>query len=224
MNFLKEKSCTKEITCTTEQKQNSLVESFHRNRSSIIFALSAPSGAGKTTVAQKILRDIPGLVRSVSLNTRKKREKERDGFDYIFVSMEEFNDRIKEDYFIEHTEIYGAKRGTPKDAIIQNQQKGLDTLCVIEWNGVQVLKNLFGQSVVSIFLMPPSIDVLRERLILRNQDLIGEIERRLEQAGSEMANVKEYDYCVVNDQLRQCVFNVSSIIYAERCKTFRTEW
>ncbi|MDR2464111.1 MAG: guanylate kinase [Holosporales bacterium] len=223
MTFHQEKQCATLEGNIYADEQVWNTASFNKNRSGIIFALSAPSGTGKTTVAQKVVQNIPGLIRSVSLNTRKKRSTEKDGIDYIFVSKEEFDNRIKEGYFIEYTEIYGAKRGTPKDALVQNQQKGIDTICVIEWHGVQTLKKLYGQSVVSIFLMPPSIGALEKRLTLRNQDHINDIQQRLRHANDEVMYVKEYDYCVVNDRLAQCVFDVSSIIFAERHKTFRAK-
>lgn len=190
--------------------------------SGLIFILSAPSGTGKTTVAQKILKTMTGIVPSVSLNTRPKRSKEKEGIDYIFVSEEEFEYNIKIGNLIEYTEIYNTKRGTPKAPLLQNQQKGIDTLCVIEWEGMKNLKKQLGASnIVSIFLLPPSLQILRERLVLRKQDTLKEIENRLKQAEKEIKYAIDYDYIVINDDLASCAQIVSNIIVAERHKTFR---
>lgn len=188
-----------------------------RQRRGLIFVLSAPSGTGKTTVAQKLLKVVPGLVRSVSLNTRPPRPQEKDGVDYYFVSEREFEQNIQEHNLIEYTEIYGTRRGTPKNRLQQNQKNGFDTLCVIEWAGMKNLRREIGtQDVVAIFLLPPSLTVLRQRLVDRAQDSLKEIERRLAQAESEVEQVKDYDYAVINDQLDVCVATVAHIIAAER--------
>ncbi|GHS97368.1 guanylate kinase [Alphaproteobacteria bacterium] len=182
----------------------------------MIIALSAPSGTGKTTVATKVLRKIPGIVRSVSLNTRPPRPLEIHGVDYIFVSEDEFDDNIKKGNLIEFVEIYGFRRGTPKDTLLESRERGLDTLCIIEWTGMKHLKEHFGPSVVSIFLLPPSLEKLRLRLITRAQDSNEEIERRLALAQEEMTNAADYDHVVLNDDLNVCVRKVVKIIKNER--------
>ncbi|MDR1597925.1 MAG: guanylate kinase [Holosporales bacterium] len=184
----------------------------------LIFAISAPSGAGKTTVAQHLIATIPNVVRSVSLNTRAKRPSEIDGVDYIFVSNEEFDMHIKNENLVEYTEIYTTRCGTPKTQLLQNQQQGIDTICVIERNGTVRLKELFGGSVVAIFLLPPSMEELERRLYARGQDDAEKIRMRLLSAEREMEHAVEYDYCVLNDVLQECLLNVESIVRAERCR------
>lgn len=191
-------------------------------RRGIIFVLSAPSGTGKTTIAQKLWETVPNLVRSISLNTRPPRPQEQEGVDYFFVSEAEFDRNIRERNLIEYAEIYGTRRGTPKDRLLQNQAKGLDTLCAIEWAGMRNLRKEIGRKdVVAIFILPPSLDVLRQRLVDRAQDSPEEIERRLAQAESELEQAKDYDYAVVNDRLDECVQTIVSIITAERHRLVR---
>ncbi|MDR1908200.1 MAG: hypothetical protein LBQ43_05075, partial [Holosporales bacterium] len=158
----------------------------------LIFAISAPSGTGKTTVSERIIWSIPNVVRSVSFNTREKRPSEIDGVDYIFMSNEEFDVHVKNENLIEYTEIYNARRGTPKAPLLANQQNNIDTICVIEWNGTKCLKEQFGGTVVSIYLFPPSIDVLAERLTLRGQDSKENIKLRMQNVHQEMTHAAEY--------------------------------
>lgn len=191
------------------------------NRKGIIFAISAPSGAGKTTIAKALVQRIPGIQRSISFNTRPKREEEIDGVDYIFVSQEAFDKYEQSGEFIETAEVYGYKRGTPKTLLQQNIDHVIDTLCVIEWRGVQQLKHHFNNEVVSIFISPPSLAELRRRLVLRNQDTEEEIERRIQSIYTELNTAQNYDYCVINDQLDACIENISHILIAERYKTCR---
>jgi guanylate kinase len=187
-----------------------------------VIALSAPSGTGKTTIANRILTSLDNITRSISINTRAKRPEEIDGVDYYFVTEAEFDLHIREKNLIEYVEIYGHRRGTPRNTLLSNMEKGIDTLCVIDWNGVKSLREKLGrENVASIFLLPPSFSELSRRLFSRGQDSPEEIERRLETAESEMRNVREYDYVVINDELTQSTSVVTSIILAERQKTNR---
>ncbi|MDR1208634.1 MAG: guanylate kinase [Holosporales bacterium] len=188
------------------------------SRAGLIFSISAPSGTGKSTVAELVLGRVQNLVRSVSLNTRKKRSTEVDGVDYTFISREEFDRNVKEGNLIEFAEVYGSLRGTPKRPLQLNQSQGIDTICIIEWNGTRRLKSIFERTVVSIYLMPPSIDIVKQRIVARAQDSSEEIARRLANIEEEVKFASEYDYCVVNDDLAECVSNVVSIIKAERCR------
>lgn len=195
----------------------------NKNRQGKVFVLSAPSGTGKTTVAQKLLERVSGLVRSISLNTRLPRPQEQDGVDYFFVSESEFDRNMREHNLIECVEIYGTRRGTPKDRLLWNREHGIDTLCVIEWAGMKNLRNEMGvQNIVAIFLLPPSLEVLKQRLMRRAQDSSDEIARRLAQAESELQWMKDYDYAVVNDDLETCVTTIASIVTAERHRVERS--
>jgi guanylate kinase len=141
-----------------------------------------------------------------------------DGRDYKFVSNEEFYQHVNAGDLIEFVEVYGSKRGTPVGPLQSNQKQGIDTLCVVEWNGTRRLKSIFGGAVIAIYLKPPSIETLKKRLISRNQDSAEEIALRLASIEEEMTFASEYDYCVVNDDLAECALNVASIIRAERCR------
>lgn len=190
-------------------------------RTGFILALSAPSGTGKTTVAKKLLRCMPNMQQSISWNTRAKRAEETDGVDYVFVSEQKFLQHQNADGFVETIEVYGTWRGTPKGPLEQNMHDGRDTICVIEWNGVRALKELYGKDVVSVFLYPPSLEVLRNRLLFRAQDSAEEMKRRMQKAQAELETGQYYDYGVVNDVLEECVQTLQHIIWAEGNKTCR---
>lgn len=191
-------------------------------RKGIVFVLSAPSGTGKTTVATALLQKVPELHRSISLNTRPKRPSEIDGIDYIFVSQDEFARQKEEGLLLETTEIYGSLRGTPRDQILSNHESGIDTLCVLDWVGLDLLRAALPISfVVGVFLLPPSLQALEQRLRQRNQDSPEEIRRRLEAAESDARHVVSYDYVVINDDFATCVDALIMIITAERHKTVR---
>jgi guanylate kinase len=194
---------------------------FDINYIPLIFAVSASSGTGKTSVINQVVKCVPNVVRSISVNTRPKRKDEQNGVDYFFVSNETFDFYQLKGKFIEYTEIYGERRGTLKSQLMENSQKHLDTICVVEWNGARNLKKIFGETVISIFLLPPSIAELKKRLTKRNQDSHSEIDSRFLLAQEEMKYFEEYDYCVVNDDFDRCVKDVSCIVLAERNRVFR---
>jgi guanylate kinase len=192
-----------------------------QKRHGLILAISAASGTGKTRVAKKICQTVPNVVFSVSLNTRPPRTEEVEGLDYFFVSEEVFDQNLQNGNLLEFVMIYEYRRGTPKNVLVNNLQKGVTTICVIEWNGVRQLKKCLGQNVVSIFLFPPSLESLHHRLTLRAQDSPEEIEKRFVLAKEEMENAKDYDYGIVNDNLEDCAQEIIGIIKAERQKMFR---
>ncbi|MDR0625579.1 MAG: guanylate kinase [Holosporales bacterium] len=183
-----------------------------------IFAISAPSGCGKTTVLNIVLNELPEISRSVSVNTRAKRPGEIDGVDYIFVSPEQFDLWLAEGRFIEHVEIYGTKRGILKDTLFDSVKAGVDIVCIIDIRGVTLLKSLFAEHVVSIFLLPPSLDELQKRLQHRAADSQKEMEIRSSQAASEIEGSVGYDYCLMNDDLEKCAQKLKGIFIKERNK------
>lgn len=145
-----------------------------------------------------------------------------DGVDYVFVSREEFIRQHEAGQLLETTEIYGSLRGTPRKPILANHENGVDTLCVLDWVGLALLREALPPSfVVGIFLLPPSLLVLEQRLRLRNQDSPEEIQRRLDAAQSDAKNAVDYDYVVVNDDLGVCIRTVETVLEAERHKTVR---
>lgn len=184
------------------------------------FVLSGPSGVGKTTVRQHILKLMPGLRYSVSATTRAPRPGETHGRDYYFISAAQFEDEVKAGHFLEWAEVHGNLYGTPKSPVERDLHEGLDVLLEIDVAGAkQVRTNLSG--VVSIFLWPPSVEELVKRLHKRGLDTEDDYQRRLANAKSEMVCVEHYDYVVVNEGVEETVKQVQAIIMAERCRTAR---
>lgn len=153
----------------------------------MLFVLSAPSGTGKTTVAERLLKSCPGIRRIVTATTRSKREGEVHGVDYLFISYEEFEKKIEEGYFLEYAEVYGHYYGTPKDQVIRNEEEGVDSLLVIDVQGAKKVRESYKDSIL-IFLMPPSLEELRRRLLTRGYGTEN-LEKRLRKAEEEIACV-----------------------------------
>lgn len=182
----------------------------------MLFVLSAPSGAGKTTVAERLLKGCPGIRRIITATTRSKREGEVHGVDYLFISYEEFKEKIREGYFLEYAEVYGHYYGTPKDQVIRNEEEGIDSLLVIDVQGAKKVKETYKDSIL-IFLMPPSLEELRRRLLTRGYGTEN-LEKRLRKAEEEIACAKYFDYIVVNEFIDKTVEALCHIIKAQRHK------
>ncbi|MBR6473322.1 MAG: guanylate kinase [Firmicutes bacterium] len=185
-----------------------------------LFIISGPSGAGKGTIANRILEET-ALEFSVSMTTRKPREGEIDGVHYFFVEEETFVKNIEEDGFLEHAQVYGNRYGTPKGPILERLEKGIDVLLDIEMQGaLQIRENYPGG--VFIFIIPPSLEELRRRLTNRGTETAEAIELRLSNTITELRYIDKYDYLVVNDDLEEAVERVKSIIIAEHSKVALT--
>lgn len=180
----------------------------------LFIILTGPSGVGKTTVAQALLRRLPDLRASVSCTTRPPRPGEVHGKDYFFVSEGEFLKMREKQEFFESVYLHGAWRGTPKAPALKNRSRGLDTLFVIDGEGRRAIQQAFD--VVDIFLLPPSQEQLLQRLKNRNQDSPDEIRRRFDSALQEMAYAEDYRYKVVNDLLPQCIDEIEKIMTNEK--------
>ncbi len=187
----------------------------------IIFVISAPSGTGKTTLCEKLLKLLPDLKLSISHTTRKPRNGERNGIDYYFIDKETFKKMIDTDEFVEWAEVYGNFYGTSKKAINSLISNGYDILLDIDTKGAKNIKKLYPDSVL-IFILPPSLDELERRLINRNEDK-NVIKLRLSKAYQEVSQYKFYDYVVINDNIEQASSNLLCIIHAERLKTKRID-
>lgn len=185
-----------------------------------IFVISAPSGSGKTTLCRRLLESGVGLARSVSATTRPKRPGEINGRDYRFVSEGDFKKWIRQGKFLEWTKTYGWYYGTPKGPVVRLLKTGKDMLFNIDVKGAMNIKKDFPESVL-IFILPPSLKELKERLKKRNADGKKEVEKRLRIAAGELAVADRYDYCVVNDRILQALQKLNAIVIAERC---RTKW
>lgn len=187
----------------------------------IIFVISAPSGTGKTTLCEKLLKLLPDLKLSISHTTRKPRNGERNGINYYFIDKETFKKMIDTDEFVEWAEVYGNFYGTSKKAINSLISNGYDILLDIDTKGAKNIKKLYPDSVL-IFILPPSLDELERRLINRNEDN-NVIKLRLSKASQEISQYKFYDYVVINDNIEQASSNLLCIIHAERLKTKRID-
>jgi guanylate kinase len=180
-----------------------------------LIVLSAPSGAGKTTIAREILARHPADVMfSVSATTRAQRPGERDGIDYYFVSREKFGELIDSGALIEHEAIFGNFYGTPKSEVARAKQMGKSLIFDIDVKGGLSIREQFPAESLLIFIAPPSFTVLEARLRDRMTESAATIERRLERAEMEMGMANQYDYVVVNDNLEQAVKEVEEIIFA----------
>ncbi len=184
----------------------------------IVFVISAPSGAGKTTLIREILKRISGLSYSISYTTRPPRPGEVNGRDYHFVTEEEFLRMMREGKFVEWARVHGFLYGTPKENLYP--KPGTDVLLDIDPQGAKQVKEIRPDAVL-IFIVPPSIDELERRLRERKEDSEEEIRKRLSNARKELDQVGLYDYIVVNDELDKALQYLSSIILAERCRTRR---
>ena len=185
------------------------------NRRGRIFIISAPSGCGKTTLCRRILRSNLGLKYSVSMTTRPKRAGEINGKDYHFTAKNNFQKGIKENKFLEWAKTYGWYYGTPKWFVAQALKKGKDVLLSIDVKGAMNVRRLYPESVL-IFVLPPSIKELKERLKKRNADDKKEINKRLKIVKKELSYVNKYDYSVVNDSVNNAIRKLKAIITAEK--------
>lgn len=190
-------------------------------RRGFMLVLSSPSGAGKTTIAKHVLEQMDQIEISVSATTRPKRPAETEGKDYFFTDKETFEKRKKNGVFLEWANVFGHIYGTPKAAVFEKINNGMDVLFDIEWQGTQQLKQKAHQDVVSIFILPPSTEELEKRLISRAQDSLDVVSKRMQKATNEISHWAEYDYIIVNYDIEHSVQQVISILTAERLKRER---
>ncbi len=191
-------------------------------RRGLMFILSSPSGAGKTTIAKKLLAaESDALAMSVSVTTRPMRPGEVDGRDYHFTNEAEFRTRVADEAFLEWAEVFSNLYGTPRAAVVQGLEAGQDFLFDVDWQGAQQLSQRAGADVVSVFLLPPSVAELEHRLRSRGTDSEEVIRGRMDRAKAEMSHWSEYDYVVVNDDVEACFEKVHTLLKAERLKRTR---
>ena len=186
------------------------------HRRGLLFILSSPSGAGKTTLSRMLLEADEEIKLSVSVTTRPARPGEIDGVHYHFVSDAEFDRMVEDDDFYEWAHVFDHRYGTPKGAIREALKDGQDFLFDIDWQGTQQLKQKDDQDVVTVFVLPPSLDELRRRLESRAQDASDVIDSRMERARAEISHWAEYKYVVINDDVTECFEKVREILHAER--------
>ena len=182
----------------------------------MMFVLSSPSGAGKTTLTKRLAAYNKKFSISISHTTRKPRPNEVSGKDYYFVSKEEFEDLIKKDNFFEHAKIFNNNYGTSKKPVLDLMTSGQDVLFDIDWQGTKQLKKIKNLSLVTFFVLPPNLKTLKERLLNRHEGQENLVEERMKKFNEEVSHWNEYNYVVVNDELETCYRKILEIITLEK--------
>jgi len=187
-----------------------------------VFIISAPSGSGKSTLVSRLMARDTRLRFSVSYTTRRARGNEKPGESYVYITPEEFKRRIEEGEFLEYAEVFGNFYGTHREVLEQARVEGKDLILDIDVKGARQLKDRIPEA-VTIFILPPSRDILEQRLRSRSEDSEAVIQRRLKDAAEELRNYRQYDYVLVNHQVDESTATLSAIIRAERVRRTRME-
>ena len=187
-----------------------------------VFIISAPSGSGKSTLVHRLLETVPGLTFSISYTTRLPRPNETDRVDYNFISRPEFETRLARGEFLEYAEVFGNYYGTNRETFEQAVRQGRDLVLDIDVQGARQLKVAIPEA-ISIFVLPPSREVLEHRLRARSQDSEEVIRRRLKGAAEEVRNYTQYDYVLINREIEESSARLASIVKAERLRKARME-
>lgn len=195
-----------------------------RRRRGLMLVLSSPSGAGKTTLTRMLTRDDAEVELSVSWTTRPARSNEIDGVHYKFVDKDSFRAHRAAEGFLEWAEVHDNLYGSPREPVMSALDAGRDVLFDIDWQGAQQLTNSAQADVVKVFILPPSMQDLRERLETRAQDSRDVIKKRLSNAYSEISRWDGYDYVLVNEDLDECYRRLQAIVAAERLRRQRQPW
>ncbi len=188
-----------------------------KGREGILFVVSAPSGAGKTTLCKAITGSLENITHSISYTTRQPRPGEVDGRDYYFVSQKRFQEMIESGDFAEYARVHSNYYGTSKRVLQDMVQEGIDVILDIDTQGARQIKSSAGKAVF-IFIMPPSMEILEERLRNRKSDHEDEIRKRMQRAVEEIRDHAMYDYIVINRDFERALSELRSIIIAERCR------
>jgi guanylate kinase len=182
----------------------------------MMFVLSSPSGTGKTTLTKKLAENNVNFVISISYTTRKPRPSEINGKDYQFVNREEFEDLLKKNSFFEYANIFDNCYGTLKKSVLELLSQGKDVLFDIDWQGTKQLNKIKNLSLVTFFILPPNLKVLKERLLNRHKGQEKLVEKRMNKFNEEISHWNEYNYVVVNDDLNKCYDKILNIIMSEK--------
>jgi len=187
-----------------------------------VFIISAPSGSGKSTLVHRLLQTVPNILFSISYTTRPPRASEKDGVDYNFISRKDFEERLGRGEFLEYAEVFGNYYGTNWHTFEQAQRAGHDLVLDIDVQGARQLKVAIPEA-ISVFVLPPSREVLEQRLRARSQDSEEVIERRLKGAAAEVRNYSQYDFVLINRDIEESAARLASIVKAERLRKARME-
>jgi len=185
-----------------------------------LYIISAPSGAGKTSLVKQLIADLELLTVSVSHTTRQMRAGETHGKDYFFATVDEFKQMVTDHAFLEHAQVFDNFYGTAQQTVEYYLENGIDVILEIDWQGAQQVRKMLSNS-ISIFILPPSIEILQQRLENRGQDSKDIIERRMQDAVTEMSHYNEFDYIIINDDFNQALAELRSIIISHRLEIKR---
>ena len=198
------------------------MEKLSLSKKGVLVILSSPSGAGKTSIARALVEENKSFLFSVSATTRKSRPGEVNGREYHFLTVDEFRERINDGQFLEHAKVFGNLYGTPLEPVMDSINDGKDLIFDVDWQGgKQIRSSSLSKFVISIFILPPSIKALQERLMKRAQDSSDTVKDRMRKSIGEIMHWKEYDYVIVNSNFEQTLHEVKSIITSEKLRRVR---
>ena len=198
------------------------MENLSLSEKGVLVILSSPSGAGKTSIARALVEENKNCIFSVSATTRKSRPGEVNGREYHFLTVDEFRERINDGQFLEHAKVFGNLYGTPLEPVMESINDGKDLIFDVDWQGgKQIRSSSLSKFVISIFILPPSIKALQERLMKRAQDSSETVKDRMTKSIGEIMHWKEYDYVIVNSNFEQTLHEVKSIITSEKLRRVR---
>ena len=187
----------------------------------LVLVISSPSGAGKTTICKKLIDQVDGIDLSVSVTTRKKRKDEIDGKHYFFTNEEKFRKLLKENQFLEYANVFGCLYGTLKNEVVSKIDRGTDVIVDIDWQGTRQIAKQLPKDIVKVFILPPSMRELENRLGKRASENKENFKKRMSEAKKEISHYKEYDFVIVNNDLQLAVDQIKLILFSERLRINR---
>ena len=193
----------------------------NNTRKGLVLVISSPSGAGKTTICKKIIQEVDGIDLSVSVTTRKIRKDEIEGKDYFFRNDSEFETLVRNNEVLEHANVFGFSYGTPKKEVISKIEKGIDIIVDIDWQGTRQIQKHIPNDIVKVFILPPSIKELENRLGNRASEDKKNFLKRMSEARKEISHYLEYDFVIINKEINLAVSQIKSILISERLRRYR---
>lgn len=190
-------------------------------RRGLVLVISSPSGAGKTTICKKLIQDVDNIDLSVSVTTRKKRKNEFEGKDYFFRNSLQFDTMLENEEFLENANVFGFAYGTLKNEVMTKIEKGIDVIVDIDWQGTRQIQKHIPNDIVKVFILPPSIKELENRLGNRASEDKKNFVKRMSEARKEISHYLEYDFVIINQEIEIAVSQIKSILFAERLRRSR---
>ncbi len=190
----------------------------------VALVISSPSGAGKSSLTKALIKRDHNITFSTSVTTRAKRPNEVEGKDYFFVTQEKFDEMVRNNELLEFAEVFGHCYGIPRSSVLDLLDSGRDIIFDIDWQGARIITKTLSDYVASIYILPPSVAELNNRLRKRNEDTKEDINLRMQQVESDAAHYNEYDYVIINDDFNTALISLQSILVAERHKVKRMKF